>query len=292
MSLIGCGASPKKINNCNFKAIKGAEFVLRQRDYPHDLNAITLGGPLSGYFLHTIPRWRSSDMLRLEYKEKVNTHGKIYKMPPKEDFPSGVKITQGEFTPIILEDCTVFYSKNYTRYTRNKFVENYVERAYFIEDLKRAKGYIGKNIWKKLSYSSNHRKLATNEKGKTFDILPYEKLEVIGIDTRIYNHIEGYTPFFLKVKDGKGNEGLVKYSSEAIYRENPFNNKGWSQKSIRLIKYEGGFVGMNKSQAILAWGLPLNTRITKSLNSTNEFWFYGNLTSIMFSNGIVSMISM
>jgi len=281
ISVSSCGLTSKKINDCDFNNLDGDEFVLRQAEGAAQQTEM--------YHFFNVPAkgWEN----QLNYKKYVNRHGKVYKMPPKEEFPSWAILKPKSHTPFILDTCEILYAPNHKIYQDNKLVTPYIENAYFLKDIEKAKKIIGKKVWKKRrGYSSYHKKLLTPVDGEAYYLNPYDDLEVIGIDKNIYKKsLYVYAPFHLKVKDKLGNEGIVLYSSKSIFLENPISDD-WEESIVKSIKKGSVLIGMTKRQADLAWGRPKDINRTTTANIRNEQWVYGNGSFLYFDNGILSAI--
>jgi hypothetical protein len=278
-SLSSCGLTSKTINNCGFDAIQGEEFVFR--------TANTGSPQLDGF--NTVPAegWETT----LSYKKYINARGKVYKMPPKEEFPSWAEISTYGYTPVIFDTCEVYYARNFFSLEENTLVKKHIKTAYFLSDLDNANKLIGKTVWKKKRASREpHEELLDLANGKAHSIAPYEGLEVTGVDKTIYGRNRNTRdPFYLKVKDKSGNEGVIRYASEAIFQENPINND-WDDSIINAIKQSRAVMGMTTLQAALAVGYPEDINSTRTSNSYSEQWVYTNGLYLYFDRGILTAI--
>jgi hypothetical protein len=278
--LASCGLTSKKINNCNFNNIQGDEFVLRQADK-------SIQSEMYPFFNVPDKGWET----KLSYKKYTNLIGKVYKMPPMEEFPSWAEIDPKAYTPVILETCEVLYTPNHSTFKDNSFVDSYIENAYFLKDLDEAKMLVGKKVWKRHRGTiDSHKALLTNIDEKYYPLIPYDGLEVIGVDKTIYKKsVYTHAPFNLIVKDKLGNKGIVSYSSEAIFIINPIDDN-WTDKTVQSIKNERVAIGMTPIQARLAWGLPSSINRTITANGSREQWIYKIGSYLYFDSGLISAI--
>ena len=279
LSLSACGLTSKKIENCDYNGVQGEEFVFR---------AASSGSP-ELYFLSNVPAegW----MTNLDYKKYVNARGKIYEMPPKSEFPSWAVIQDEAYTPVLLDNCEVLYARNYPNAKNNTLINNYIKNAYFLSDEESANKFIGKTVWKKKRGKlDSHTNLFDPVTRRSRQIEPYEDLVVTGINKAVYaQNPYPYGPFYLKVKDESGNEGLIEYSSEVFYLEDPINDN-WDNSFISAIKQKSILIGMTDYQVSLAVGLPEEINTTETVSGKSAQWVYEDGTYLYFDDRILTAI--
>lgn len=153
----------------------------------------------------------------------------------------------------------------------NKYTDTTSEK----ESYEAAKTLIGKQIWINNRDVVRPQVLCTHDPNVFFPTRHLEQLQVTGIHVGYIGHSYGAGPFFLKVKNAEGNEGLIKYYDRYFFISQPIR-KGTPAAIINKIMKGKVSIGMTKQQVLLSWGRP--EKINKSVGAwgVHEQLVYGD----------------
>lgn len=93
----------------------------------------------------------------------------------------------------------------------------YNGRVYFRSGLLHAKRLVNQNIWVNQTGLEVRQKMYTANPSVSYPLVHGQKLTVVGVDTKRYSHTKGVGPFFLRVRDERGQEGLLKFNEQYFF---------------------------------------------------------------------------
>lgn len=249
--------------NCDYANIQGEVFTFSQT-FP--------GGEKFGYQSWQVKPEISS--ARLSYEKYVGRSGKLM---PEKIYSSYSKISFHQ--KAILENCEEVYVRVFER------TKSY-DGIYLDSELVAGKKLIGTTIWVNNSEVARPQDLITENKESSYTTFNLEPLAVTDVVLGSYGHSKGTGPFFLKVKKGSGEVGLLKFNQRYFYENDPLP-KETSADIKTTIQQQKIKVGMTQEHAILSWGKP--KKVNKSVGAwgVHEQWVYGS-QYLYFENGRLS----
>lgn len=209
----------------------------------------------------------------LPYDEYVGRRGKLTEEKTKPAFGSSFA-----FQKAILENGEVVYAN--INITDPKYF--YV---YFDEEVENAKKLIGKTVWINLAGSKAPSQLITSNVSVSFPLYNIEPVTVINYALESYGHSKGIGPFYLRLRKSSGDEGLFRYNETCFFTFDPIP-KDTSAEIREAIQRKRIIIGMDKRQAVLAWGDPKTKNHSVGPWGTHEQWVYGN-QYLYFENGFL-----
>ncbi|MBV5329972.1 MAG: hypothetical protein JZU65_20495, partial [Chlorobium sp.] len=245
-----------KSNNkydCNYSNIKGDEF--------------TFGKILSGYEKKGYTRWLAKPNFssnKLPYNDYLGRSGKITKeiIKDKNDW---------SYYKVVLENCEVVYHDD-ANYLESEYNSLNIYRKY---DLEKAKSLINKTIWINNLNNPFVLKLITSDPAVSYGIENTEKVTVTDIILESYGHGQPKGSFLIKVKKASGEEGLIKFSKDYFYENDPIP-VGTPSDMVQAIQKNNIKIGMPPEYVTLSWGKPEKVNKTIGAWGVHEQWIYGD----------------
>lgn len=261
---------PDNLASCNFQAVQGKEFTFKEI-YP--------GGRKLGY-----SSWSERpdiDSGNLSYYKYVGKSGKLTSQKLRSSNWSSFYYQRA-----ILEDCGVVYVQPISRLNAKPYT--YYPDVYFQSQVDQAKTLIGKRIWVNNTSFAGRNKLITDSREVSYPTYNTEPLTVIGLSFHSYGYATGIQPFFLKVRNDNGQQGLLGFNNGSFYRSNPVPKT--TPTNVRTaIEQQRVFIGMNEKQVILSLGPPKHVNDSRGPWGIHEQWVYDS-QYIYFENGRVTSL--
>lgn len=192
--------APRVQASCDYSEISAPEFVFSEAD--ERMRRF-------GYLL-----WHKSPSVLeepLEYGAYVNRRGKL--------LANVINADNRLWHVAVMENCEkIFAERNVpgAPFQGLKHLE-YNGRVYFRSGLLHAKRLVNKDIWVNETGLEVRQKMYTADPRISYPLSHGQRLQVIGVDTKRYAHTKGVGPFFLRVRDDQGRDGLLKFNEQYFY---------------------------------------------------------------------------
>lgn len=241
-------------SECNYSTINGVEFTFAKQ-YQRENNHYSMWFNKPAFSKNGIP-----------YEKYVGRSGKI----TKDTIDRG---SIWKFTKAVMENCETIYCMECD--DSNSKSAHGIFGVYLKDDLEKATQLINKNIWINNLNNAFTLKLITSDVAVSYPIENAEKVTVTGIVLESYKHGQPKGWFYIKVKKSTGEEGLISFSKDYFYENDPIP-PGTPLDIVQHIQKNSLKIGMAPKYATLSWGKP--EKINKTIGSfgVHEQWVYGN----------------
>jgi hypothetical protein len=182
------------------------------------------------------------------------------------------------FRKAVLEDNEIVYHRCYSSYATTLDYEGVV----FDKDLAAARSLIGKTVYAKV------KELYTPNESICYPLYNYEPVVVVDVVVGLYGYVRGVGPFFLKVKNHKGEEGMLRYyPNRNFLLVDPLKDIS-DERIIDAIHKDGIVIGMNQNEVKLSLGDPEIINSTVNAYGSYEQWVYVHGLYLYFDNGTLT----